>query len=957
MKKDMSRRGILGILIGAAAIPARAGEPAASPQPAPDAPLPAAPALPPAASDGLDISLTLNGEPIAARVDPDQSALSLIRDRGLRGSKEGCGHGACGACAVEVAGSCVAACLLPATTLHRMTVRTVEGISPPAGPLHPVQRAFLAEDALQCGYCTPGFIVESTVFYERWRAENGAENGAADPGDEAVAAALAGHICRCGAYTAILRAVRAACRGEHEQEGQTAQTARVEGREKVTGQARYTADIALPLQLEGRVLRSPVASGRLLRLDLEPARKIPGVQAAISLMAGSKIRYHGQEIAAVAATSARIAEEALRAIRLEIAEAPAVSSMEQALAPGAALLYEEDRGAAPNANEGPLMGAPWAGNRRGPFRTDALLKPGAARKILAEMAAGAGSAGAKVEGTFETQMQSHSAMEPHGCVASFETDRLVVYLSTQDISGSARDIAERFGLKEEQVQVKALHIGGGFGSKAILAPEVFAAVGLAQAAGRPVRVVLSRREELQVGGYRSGSRVEVALAAKPDGDPAALSVKAHSLSGVAVGALVGAIFRVMYPYAEKSIEDNDVLTHAAPGKPFRAPGGPPAFFALEQAMDMLALTRNEDPLALRRRWDPSPIRQELYAMVAADPRWKDRRAGPDTGRFRRGIGLASGGWIVFTQADAQLQLESRPDGRLIASAPVQDMGNGTRTTIYEAIRQYMDLPDGALEVRIGETMPINGLMSAGSRTTSSLLPAAEDACAQLMEELRDRVAADQRLAGAAATRAGIAYEGGVIPWIDAVRAAPKTVVLGRRRPDQGGYVVPVGYDGIRIGVGISGAVQLTEVEVDTRLGKIRPLHVWAGYGVGRVLSPALAANQARGGVLQSLGYALYEERVADPRRGLLMSHNLEDYRVPGIGDTPTIDVHFLPGHFDHVRGGAVGIGELVTTPGAASLANAVHHATGWRPMQLPIRPDRLLAGLSALPVLPAGSRP
>jgi xanthine dehydrogenase YagR molybdenum-binding subunit len=173
-------------------------------------------------------------------------------------------------------------------------------------------------------------------------------------------------------------------------------------------------------------------------------------------------------------------------------------------------------------------------------------------------------------------------------------------------------------------------------------------------------------------------------------------------------------------------------------------------------------------------------------------------------------------------------------------------------------------------------------------------------------------------------------------------------VLGRRRTDRRGYVTPftVG-PGMSVGRGFSAGVHVTEVEVDTRFGRVRPTRVWAGIAVGRIYNPRLARNQCEGGVVQGIGYALYEEQRADPTTGTVLTDTLEDYRIPGIGDTPETLVHFHEDGWDHVQGGGVGIGEISLIGVAASVGNAVYNATGWRPRDLPLRPDRVLAGLGA----------
>src|SRR6266550_5685662 len=232
-------------------------------------------------------TMTINGRLTPLPADPEALLVDVIRDAlNLTGTKLVCGAGVCGACTVLVDGVPLVSCLMPARAAADKSVTTVEGIG--AGKLHPVQKAFMAHDALQCGFCTPGFIVEAAAFCDRWRAAK----GTATPSREEIAAALSGHLCRCGAYDGIFNAVAAACAGQFD--GRDIFPPRVEARDKVTGAAKYTVDIRHDGQLEGVILRSPIPHGRIAALDLAPALALPGVAAAVSLLGDDRtVRYLG----------------------------------------------------------------------------------------------------------------------------------------------------------------------------------------------------------------------------------------------------------------------------------------------------------------------------------------------------------------------------------------------------------------------------------------------------------------------------------------------------------------------------------------------------------------------------------------------------------------------------------------------------------------------------------------
>jgi aerobic-type carbon monoxide dehydrogenase small subunit (CoxS/CutS family) len=233
------------------------------------------------------VEVRVNGERREVDVRAEESAVEVLRDHlGLTGAKLVCGEGVCGACTVLLDGVAVASCLLPATALEGRVVTTVERFGP---DLHPVQRAFIAHDALQCGYCTPGFVVEAIAFHDRWRRERGTEG----PSREEVVQALAGHLCRCGAYPGIIAAVSDACAGRFDAGDPTAP--RMEAPEKVTGRAVYATDVRHEGQLEGVILRSPHPHARVTSMDVAPALALPGVHAAVGLLDKDRVvRYRGR---------------------------------------------------------------------------------------------------------------------------------------------------------------------------------------------------------------------------------------------------------------------------------------------------------------------------------------------------------------------------------------------------------------------------------------------------------------------------------------------------------------------------------------------------------------------------------------------------------------------------------------------------------------------------------------
>jgi xanthine dehydrogenase YagR molybdenum-binding subunit len=889
-------------------------------------------------------TMTINGQPAPLPDDPDALLIEVVRDAlDLTGTKLVCGAGVCGACTVLVDGAPVVSCLMPARAAAGKAITTVEGIG--AAKLHPVQKAFMAHDALQCGFCTPGFIVEAAAFHDRWRAVK----GTATPSREEIGAALSGHLCRCGAYDGIFRAVADACAGRFDNDT-IAAPPRMEAHDKVTGAAKYTVDIRHDGQLEGVILRSALAHARIGELDLAAARAIPGVGAVISLLDDDRVvRFVGAPIAAVAAKDRKTALAAIAAIRIDSEKLPAAVGLEEARKANAPVVFEKpDRKKAGNVSEGGGSPAPWKGNIRGPSAAFSK-KPKQVQSWVAD--AQQANNPLLVEGTFRTGTQSHACLEPHAAVARFEGDVLTVHASTQAVFHLMEMIAKRFKLDHDKVRVIADHVGGGFGSKASLGMETIAAIELARAAKAPVRIAYDRHEELSVTGYRPAAEVKIALLPSAQGELKALSLTAHADTGAATNSTIAALARLIYPAEAKALADYDVISNLPPGAAFRGPGGPPMAFALEQAIDEAALRMNADPIALRKRWDPDPNRQRLYDWAMGLELWRNRKpASAQTGRYRRGVGVATGYWLYLWQPGSKVEVAIK-GGRLVASTATQDIGTGTRSVIANTVAREFGLEPHEVEVRIGDSRLPEGPGSGGSRVTASVVPPTLLAIGKLKAAIETH-----------AKRKPV--PGSNAPWRELLAASPD-LAAASERPEDSKQMAPgiqsplkqVGllgwifgfmmrrFSNLAIGAGVPSSVQVIEVEVDTWLGHVRVVSVHTGIAVGKIAAPALAHSQAAGSVIQGIGYALYEAREIDSVTGDILSGGMEDYRIPGIADTPAIDVHFDEGGFGHVLGGSVGIGEVATVPTSPAIANAVCNATGIRLTELPIRPDRLISAL------------
>src|SRR4051794_13786356 len=425
-------------------------------------------------------------------------------------------------------------------------------------------------------------------------------------------------------------------------------TTRIDGRLKVTGAAKYTADVMLPGMLFARMITSPHPAARVTAIDTSAAEKYPGVKAIHILdrdrsAAQSKedqqekyprIRYAGQPIGAVAATSQAIADEAARLVKIEYDLQPFVVDVEKAKAADAPLVFlgpAEQAGTA-GGGGGP-RGVEQKGNVRGP------VKGG---KKDADLEKGFGEADAIVEGDYHTQVQTHSSLETHGVVVDWKNDNTITcYASTQGTSSVRDELAAVFDLKKSAVRVITEFMGGGFGSKFGAGNFGVLAAYLSKKAGAPVRLMLDRREEHLSVGNRPSSNQKVKIGAKKDGTLTALHVVNYGTAGTGTGAGATGPAQNMYDCANIVTEDYDVFTHAGPSAAFRAPGHPQGAFALEQAVDELAHKLQIDPLAMRDKNDPSDARNEERRIGAEMIGWKDRKPpASDQGPVKRGIGVA-----------------------------------------------------------------------------------------------------------------------------------------------------------------------------------------------------------------------------------------------------------------------------------------------------------------------------
>ncbi len=719
---------------------------------------------------------------------------------------------------------------------------------------------------------------------------------------------------------------------------------RVEGAEKVTGRARYAYDVRLPGQLYARVLRSPLPHARIKRIDVSRAEALPGVHAVLcvenapgiawykdSFVFDRTLRFAGEEVAAVAAVSERIADDALRLIEVEYEALPFVADFERALEPDAPKLRES----------GNLVDEPKTYER-------------------GDTEAGLREADVVVEATYRTQVAHHNCLEPHGCTAVWEGDRLTLWNSTQSIFDVRQKVAESLELPEHHVRVVKQFMGGGFGSKQVAWKQDVIAALLARRSGRPVQLMLDREAESLAVGNRNPTRQRLRIGAKRDGTLTAIAVDilqstgAHMVGGE--GSDTSGIYQTLYRCPNVRTEQRVVYANTGPAVAFRAPGHVEAAFALESAMDELARRLDLDPIELRLRnyaevnqsedkpyTSPASLRH-CYERATAEFGWHDYRRPAVDGAKRRGIGFAAHDWGGSGYPPGYAWVKLNSDGTADVVTGTQDIGTGTRTALTQVAAEELGLPMEAVELHLGDTA--NGPyapVSSGSATQATIGPAVRAAAADAKKQLLEAAstyleAPPERLS----VRDGKIHVEGepaerAVPVGDVTAAIAPHMIQGRgaRGPNPEDKSIR------------TFGAQCVEVEVDVETGEVTVLRVVASHDCGRIINPTMVEAQVIGAVTQGIGYALTEGRVLDERLGIVLNANLEEYKVPTVADVPPVthaEVNIPDPEANPT--GAKGIGEPPLVPTAPAIANAVFDAIGVRAHELPLSRERIFALLA-----------
>jgi xanthine dehydrogenase YagR molybdenum-binding subunit len=693
--------------------------------------------------------------------------------------------------------------------------------------------------------------------------------------------------------------------------------ARIEGRAKVTGAARYAAEFDQPGQAHAVMVQSTVGLGRVVALDAAAATRLPGVLAVISHLNAPRLPYREHRSMIDPAVGERLhvlQDERVRFFGQPVAVVVA-ETLEQAEHAAAALAVRYESRTPQVRVEAPDVQV---------IPPSAGLQPGA--RVPADSARGDADAAlarspVRIDATYGIARENHNPMEPHATVAAWDGGRLTLWSKSQFVVNEAAEIAAVFGLPPGNVRVICPYIGGAFGTTLRTWPHVTLAAMAARMVGRPVKLVLTRRQMFGSTGHRPRTIQRVALGAAQDGRLAAVVHEGTGETSRYEEFTEALTTASAYLYSCPNVRTRYRLVPLDTGTPthMRGPGEASGIFAVESAMDELAVALRMDPIALRLRNEPaldessgrpfsSRSLRACYELGAARFGWARRDPRPGSmrdGRLLVGWGMAAATYPAF-HAPASARASLLPDGTALVETAASDMGPGTYTSLTQVAADALGLSPAAVRVELGRSDLPPAPPHGGSMTMASVGSAVHAACL-------------------------------------AVRALSARESVERRgRPIVAEVSTAPGDEAQRFSTHAFGAV-FVEVVVDPDLGTVRVRRAVGAYGAGRIVNPRLARSQCTGGMVGGIGMALMERTVLDPRDGRPVNASMADYLVPVNLDIGELDVVFVEEDDAHVNPlGVKGLGEIALVGVAPAIANAVFHATGKRVRDLPIRIEALL---------------
>ena len=911
------------------------------------------------------IKFKLNGKEVEVEFEEGSRALDLLREvLGLTGTKEGCGRGECGACTILLDGEPVNSCLLLADKLEGKEVMTIEGMSS-GSELHPLQRSFLEEGAVQCGFCTPGMILSATSLI----------NAPSEIEENKVVEALSGNLCRCTGYKKIIEAVKKVRSSEVEKRetpdsyiGQ--KVPKKDGVELVTGKAKFAADLTFPGMVFALKKAAGVPSGILKKVFIEEALKSEGVLAVFlpsdlpgpnkigvlppydqPLLCDAEIRYQGDGVALVVAQTREQAEKASKLIRCEIEPLEPVLQIEDAL-------EEKSRKIHPQGNI---------------TFTRKLLK--------GNVEEGFSQSDLILENTYHTSIQEHAYLEPEAVVAVPENDgRITIYASCQSPFHLRLHIATNLNLPASRIRVVQPFVGGSFGGKDDVATEMGCLAGMAALKlGRPVKMVHTREEVMTQANVRHPAIITIKTGVKKDGTILSRKINIVLDGGAYASESPFVVMKTLlhaagpYRIPHLDVTSTAVYTNKIYAGAMRGFGVPQVTFASEAQIDELARALNLDRLEIRKKnallpGEPNATGQIFNSSVglmdtiqAVERKidWKnaEKKAHEQSdSRYRRGVGIAcmlqgiSNGAEGIDITSASVQMIQ--DGSAIVNVGLSEMGQGSRTIYAQIAAEVLGLSLDRVNVRQVDTDLVHDSgVTVASRSTTTCGKAVELAALQVKDSLlkmagimlqtdHEKIILKNNMAllkenhevGIPLSQvATAAYWSGFPLMHLSVYKAPESRY--DHETHQGEIYIAYNY-----------GTHFMEVEVDTWTGKVKVLKHLACHDIGRVINLLGAEGQVEGASLMGVGFAHLEELLV--KNGIVVNPNFSDYWIPTIQDRIPTESIFVEDQNPNGPFGAKGIGEPPLAGAAAAFVNAVSDALGIPLRKLPLKPQAIVEALS-----------
>ncbi|MEV6306671.1 molybdopterin-dependent oxidoreductase [Actinoplanes sp. NPDC051861] len=898
------------------------------------------------------MTMEINGNTHERAPRPGQCLRTFLREEGCFGVKKGCDTGDCGACTVHVDGKPVHSCVYPAFRAAGRSVTTIEGLAG-SGELHPVQQRFLDAQGFQCGFCTAGMIMTAAALSADQR--------------EDLPRSFKGNLCRCTGYASILDAVSGPPRTATPPVSGAAVGSDVgapAGPDVVTGQSRYTFDLDVPGVLHLKVLRSPHAHARIIAVDTSAALAVPGVEAVLThkdapdrlfstaqheneaedpydtRVLDEVLRFVGQRVAAVIASSEAAAEEGCRQLRVEYDVLPSVVDPRAALAPDAPVVH----GAGSNV-------------------------VAELHASLGDVSAGLASADCVFSATFRTARVQHASLETHGAVGWMdESGRLVIRSSTQTPFLTRRAVARLYDLPLERVRVVAGRVGGGFGGKQEMLVEDLVALAVLRT-GRPVRWEYTRADQFVGATTRHPFEITMTGGARRDGTLTALQLDVLVDTG-AYGNHGPSVMHhgcheslAVYKCANMRTDAVTVYTNTVPAGAFRGYGLGQVTFAVESVLDELARGIGMDPVTFR---ELNVVRDgdDLTAPGAHADDLGIASYGLDQclGRMREAYATtdeAPDGWLVGQGMAiamiaagppgghfADATVTRLPDGRFEVAVGTAEFGNGSTTVHAQIAADELGVGTDRIVIRQSDTDVVRH--DTGAFASTGVVVAGQ-AVLRAARALRAAMAAESAGSAGSALGAEAAGPGVAAGSALGAEAAGLGVVAGSALgAEAAGPGVAAGsgsllsahghFDGTPRSVAFN--AQWFRVAVDPDTGELRILRSVHSADAGTVMNPRQLRGQIEGGVAQALGATLAEHVDIDAS-GQVTTTGFRQYHLPTVADVPRTEVHFAQTTDSIGPLGAKSMSESPFNPVSPALANAVRDAIGVRMTEIPLTADRI----------------